>query len=319
MPLPATLRAAILSLTQGMKLGALAGRHETVSETYRAGGTSTGAIDSEAAAAAYLIARLPATYAAVEYALDEFIRAAPQFRPASILDIGCGPGTAGLAALAAFPEAKALLGLDHNRRFLSLASRLAAESGMGAGRSITFGAGDIADTLAAEPADLVLCSYTLVELKDTAVPAAALRLWPLAKSALVLVEPGSRAGFARLRAARAALIEAGATILAPCTQANTCPMPEGDWCHFSVRLARSREHQRVKGASVPYEDEKFSYLIAARQGAPAYDGRIVGPVTHGKAGHRAPVCDAAGLHEWLVTVRDPAFKAAKKWEWGNGL
>jgi ribosomal protein RSM22 (predicted rRNA methylase) len=317
--LPAALSAAILALTEGQKLSRLATRQSAVSDAYRAGAASAGVIDSAEAVAAYLLARLPATYAAVEYALGELGHATPEFAPASILDAGCGPGTAGFAALEAYPAAKSLIGIDHNPRFLAIAQRLAAHAGATQTRAVFFQSGDVSGTIIADPADLVLASYALVEMDEVAAIDLVRRLWNLSRGALALVEPGSQAGFARLKSARAALIAAGATILAPCTHHAGCPMPAGDWCHFSVRLPRSRAHQAVKNATMPYEDEKFSYLVAARAGAPAFAGRIVAPVIHGKAGHRVPLCETMGLHERLVSTRDPAFKAAKKWQWGDGI
>ena len=40
-----------------------------------------------------------------------------------------------------------------------------------------------------------------------------------------------------------------------------------DWCHFTQRLPRSRAHKQIKGAELPFEDEKFSYVALTR--APA--------------------------------------------------
>lgn len=319
MPLPAQLRAAILDLASGLKLKQVASEQARVSAHYRAGGASAGTVLSADAAMAYLMARLPATYAAVERSLAELMRASPDFAPASILDLGCGPGTAGLAALDAYPDAERLLGIDHNARFLALASRLAAAAGQDFRRDIQFQPGEIAGAFPADPADLVLASYALVEIDEAVIPALTRRFWELTAGVLVLVEPGSRAGFARLRSARATLIAAGAQILAPCTHNGSCAMSDSDWCHFSVRLARSREHLAVKSAAVPYEDEKFSYLIAARQGAPAFDSRILAPVHHGKAGHRLRLCSSAGVQDATIGAREPRFKAARKWQWGDGI
>ena len=37
-----------------------------------------------------------------------------------------------------------------------------------------------------------------------------------------------------------------------------------DWCHFTQRLPRSRAHKQIKGAELPFEDEKFSYVALTR-------------------------------------------------------
>ena len=317
--LPPDLRAALAVLTAGQKLAPLKQRHNAVSEAYRAGGASSGVIDSVAAVAAYALARMPATYAACAAALLELRKALPEFAPLIVTDFGCGPGTALVAALEACPSIREVVGLDHNRHFLRFASQLMAESGYSTGRELFFQSAELTTDFPVDLTHLAIASYTLVELSEAAAVELAIRMWSQTLSVMVLVEPGSQAGFARLRAIRSVLVDADATIVAPCTHRNACPMSAGDWCHFSVRLARSREHRQVKSASVPYEDEKFCYLIAARQGAPAHAARIVAPVLHGKAGHRVPLCEAGGLNLRQIGTRDAAFKAAKKWAWGDGV
>lgn len=315
--LPPGLRAVLAGLAEGRALNDLRRRHGAVSDHYRAGGASAGVIDSEAAALAYALARLPATYAACRSALAALDEAwdGPAF--GSVLDIGCGPGTALLAALAQFPEIGALTGLDHNRAFLLLARRLLT-SVAGERDAPHLVRRDISQGIAAEPADLVIASYALVELDLADVSDVAMRAWELARQALVLVEPGTPAGFQRLRAARARLVDAGAHLLAPCPHERACPLAGADWCHFSVRLARSRAHRHLKGAEVPFEDERFSYLVAARApGAGARLPRILQPPQHLKGGSRFRLCGTGGIAVVDVPVREPAHKRLRKLEWGD--
>jgi len=314
--LPAAVRSVLAELMEGQRLEVVRQRHSAVSEHYRAGGTTSGVIDSDATVAAYALARLPATFAACSAALGALAEARPNFAPREALDIGCGPGSALIAALTAFPGLADLTGCDNNAPFLRLASRLVREAA-GPGRQTVFVPGDLRVSVLGAISDLVLCSYALVELEDSAALSVVRGAWRLTRQALVLVEPGSRAGFARIQAARRALLEAGATIAAPCTHQEPCPMSDPDWCHFVVRLARSRAHRLVKGGEVPFEDEKFSYLVALREGERPDGRRIIAPARHGKAGHRFRVCGPQGLAEVTIGPRDAAFKAAKKRDWGD--
>ncbi|TIU19787.1 MAG: methyltransferase type 11, partial [Mesorhizobium sp.] len=92
-------------------------------------------------------------------------------------------------------------------------------------------------------------------------------LWRLTSDTLLIVEPGTPAGWQRVLAVRSQLIEAGAHVSAPCPHEAPCPLVPPDWCHFSRRVARSRLHRLAKEADVPWEDEKFIYLAASRQPA----------------------------------------------------
>src|SRR5204862_6984628 len=109
---------------------------------------------------------------------------------------------------------------------------------------------------------------------------------------LMLVEPGTPAGFARIRAAREALIAAGAHLVAPCTHDKVCPMQAPDWCHFSQRLPRSRAHMIAKAADVPFEDERHSYVAVSREALPSSNrARIVAEPQETKVGLTFPLCD----------------------------
>jgi ribosomal protein RSM22 (predicted rRNA methylase) len=136
---------------------------------------------------------------------------------------------------------------------------------------------------------------------------------------LVLIEPGTPEGFARIRAARAALLAAGGHAAAPCTHDRACPLTGADWCHFSQRLARSRDHLIAKGASVPYEDERYAYVAVSR--APVAHGqhaRIVKPRIEAKPGITLPLCEGAGLRNAFIARRDRhAFRAVRRKDWGD--
>ena len=142
-----------------------------------------------------------------------------------------------------------------------------------AGRELTPGARWVhADVSAARgPADLVVVSYVLGELHKPV----SLHLWEQTADTIVFVEPGTPAGYHRILDARASVIEAGGFTVAPCPHDVPCPLPEDDWCHFGVRLPRSKLHRRAKGVELGYEDEKYSYAVLSREPVAKAPARII--------------------------------------------
>ncbi len=99
MELPAPLRSAVDQMLQGEPLERLAKASAILSDRYRRE-VRDGRfhIDDALAAKAYLATRMPATFAAVRAALAMVEDAAPDFQPETLIDLGCGPGTALWAA-----------------------------------------------------------------------------------------------------------------------------------------------------------------------------------------------------------------------------
>jgi ribosomal protein RSM22 (predicted rRNA methylase) len=270
-------------------------------------------------ALAYALARLPATYAACAAVLGEARRMAPGFAPARLLDAGTGPGGAAWAALETWPQIGAVAQLDANPAFLDLARRLAAHGPPPLARAELRRA-ELTGPEALAPSDLVCASYVLAEIPPAAQGALVDRLWAACEGLLALVEPGTPAGFQRLLAARGRLLAAGATVLAPCPHDRPCPLALPDWCHFVQRLPRSRDHRLAKGAEVPFEDEKYAYLVAARPhvAAAGRTPRVLAPPRAAKPGITLKLCAEAGLETRFVPRRDkPAHAAARRLGWGD--
>lgn len=291
-----------------------------LSARYRArGAAGVGARFGRGEVLAYLGTRAPATFAAAKRVLAELSSLRPGWAPASVLDIGAGPGTATWAAAAVFESIERAVLVERDQEMAALGSRLASKSSPRWLAEATWSNAD-ASQLAGPPADLVIASYVLGELGQRHEISALERWWRATDGEMVLVEPGTPAGFERLRAARETLIGWGARVTAPCPHEEPCPMEGSDWCHFAVRLARSPLHQSAKRARLGYEDEKYSYLVTSRHSTPSPMARLVrSPRTH--KGHvRLWLCEADGLNERVVSRRDgEVYKRARSARWGDRM
>jgi len=250
----------------------------------------------------------------------EAARMAPGFAPASLLDAGAGTGAASWAAAEAWPGLEGVTWLDANAPFLDLARTFAAD-GPAPLRTAQALRGDLTAAGSWPSADAVVASYALAEIAPDRQDSTIRELWAATEGLLVLVEPGTPAGYARILAARNQLIAADAVIAAPCPHQAACPLTGLDWCHFSVRLPRSRDHRLAKGAEVPFEDEPFSYLVAARPGIALASRRprILAPPRAGKPGIQFKLCEPDGtVEQRLVGKRDKAaFALARRLGWGD--
>lgn len=316
--LPAELKAALDAKLQGFSRTDAAQRSQTISTTYRAGGGS-GTIKSEADALAYALARMPATYAAVTASLNALTEIVPDLAPETLLDVGAGPGTASWAAAEAFPSLQDFTLLDANATLSRLALELARDSTRLA--DCRYLPGDAGGNLAeVSEADLVVASYVIGELAESDQRKLAETMWAKSRHALVVIEPGTPAGYARILALRQQLIATGAYVAAPCPHEKPCPLIAPDWCHFNQRLPRSQAHRQIKGAEVPFEDERFIYVALTRAPPATRAARVLAPPDVGKAEITAKLCTEDGVELAKVARRDKAaYAGARRWRWGDAV
>ena len=271
---------------------------------------------SDVSVAAYLAARMPATYAAISRVFELVSEIVPDIAPRSLLDIGAGPGTASWVAAENWPELGEVTMVERDARFADVAKNLAAFSQHDALKSARIERGDLGQLRG--QADLVVAAYVFAEQKLDVARDLTLRLWAACTGFLIIVEPGTPDGFARIRAARDALLQSGAHVVAPCPHNHDCPMIGSDWCHFKTRLQRTRSHMLAKGAFVPFEDESFSFIAVSRKAQPLPKARIIAPPTTNKVSTALKLCAQGGVEQRMIASRDRlAYKQSKKTIWGD--
>ncbi|MFK4689549.1 small ribosomal subunit Rsm22 family protein [Streptomyces pristinaespiralis] len=322
-PTAETLRSALSGLLDGLPPTQAAQAVGRLIANYR-GDTPTGApiLRDRSDVVAYAAYRMPATFEAVRAALDALRAAAPGWVPGTHTDIGGGTGAASWAVADAWDEAPpSTTVLDWAEPALALGRELARASQVPALQAADWQRSRISSALRVESTDLVTVSYVLKEL-DPAARAAVVAesARAVGEGAVVIVEPGTPDGYARIIEARDALIAAGMHVAAPCPHSAACPIePGSDWCHFAARVSRSSLHRQVKGGSLAYEDEKFSYVAATRFPVEPATARVTRKPQIRKGMVLLDLCtEGDGLRRDTVTKRHGTlYKNARDAEWGD--
>ncbi len=267
----------------------------------------TAYLDSPDALTAYALYFAPQTYARTRDALEGILNRLPAFpdRPLKVLDLGCGIGSAALAAHDVLLErtgyAPQLTGVDWSSAALQALSELLPKAQT-----------EQADLRTFEPRttyDIILSSFAFNEafpmLKEAegALARLAQALDPQTPSFVCLLEPAHRLNAPRLSALRTALLKTF-PLYAPCPHSRTCPMvPTQDGiCHDVRRFKPDRGtvllNRRMQRTIA---DVKYALLAFGRAQGPTAEGmdepeflRLVGPMNKAKGLITCRVCMGDG-------------------------
>ncbi len=277
-------------------------------------------IESQNHRQAYIASRLPATYGVLNYILrriDPFLKTAQ-----TLLDLGSGVGSLAWAAKDYAPHLKSVTFFEKDIELVRLGQHL-MQNNLDP-LQVSWCHDNIVKETMFPSHDVVALSYVLNELSPREQLEVIEKAYGATDQLLILVEPGTPQGYGNILAARKYLIQNGANILAPCTHNRPCPVAPGfkegtDWCHFSVRIPRGKYHRRAKEGSLPYEDEKFSYLVASPTPYPVPEARVIrAPMK--KTGHVIlDLCTFEGDLERRVIAKSDgeAYTRARDAEWGD--
>jgi ribosomal protein RSM22 (predicted rRNA methylase) len=323
--LPDDLHDAITQALAAVPAARWVREAQLLSERYRAPRTTQAGplATGEAQALGYAALILPATYAQLRGALAAAAARIPGWAPATLLDLGSGPGTALWAATAQWPSLRALAAWEREPALIALGLSLARASQTQAIRTATWERLDLRAlerAHASEQFDVVVLGHVLNELDAESQRQVVEAAWQRTAGLLLIVEPGTSDAFEVVRAARDRLLGMGAQTIAPCAHNQPCPL-QNDWCHFPQRLKRPAFLRRARAAASEWEESKFAYAAMARfpAHAPIW-GRVIREPTSNKAYAEVTISTAAGVARYrgLKRHRD-AFRLAKQQEWGAAL
>lgn len=249
----------------------------------------------------YVFTRFPATYSVCLKLFKQYLSIIPIN---SILDWGCGVGTASLAISQIFEK------LEYFLVEQDIFAKNYAEQFL----KYFFPANNVF-TFIPDKVDLSVFSYSLGEVNSWKTILD--QIWQKT-SYLLIIEPGTPAHFDRLLEIRDYILSKGAHICGPCCHNKACPLLKNDWCHFGINVPRSKDHRLLKNVERNFEQEAYSYLFFSKTPRTTDLGRIIAkPRIHG--GHiDLRICNKNGeIVKKTVGRSSQEYKRIKKIQWGD--
>ncbi|MBM3207889.1 MAG: hypothetical protein FJZ57_04715 [Chlamydiae bacterium] len=320
MQLPQQLQESIENRLLNQSIHQISEASSCLSEKYRQGVKNDGYVQTNQERMAYILSRMPATYASIVTVFKELRDRMPSFNPKSFFDLGSGPGTGLWAADTVFPNLIQYSAWEIDDEFNKLSALLTEEHLV------------LKNTIRKRKnleldrdffsADLVLLSYAIGEIPSQYWESIFSDIWKNVNHSLVIVEPGTPIGYERILKIRDILLRQDAHLIAPCPHSSKCPLQKPDWCHFYARVERSALHRKIKNASLNYEDEKFSYLVFSKHPIEKnINARILRYPQVLKGHTKLITCDKSQIIQNLTITKKEKekYKLAKKKDWGDSF
>ena len=269
-------------------------------------GRSASLIESKNDSILYAISRMPATYSVIYTLLGQLIEQGALEVSTSIADIGSGTGAGYFACRELFGDIEIQL-FERDNNMIEVFEMISETKGLV--RKIDV----IKDNIRVNSDfNLVIASYILSEMTENDRLHVVDKLLQISSRYLLLIDTGTPETYTSFMKIKNYVEGKGYKIIAPC-RCEACPL-ENDYCQFYARVERSALHRAVKGAKQSYEDEKYFYLLIAKENCfETEKGRVIRRPTITDNVCKLKLCTKNGVFEKTFTKRDKQdYKLARK-------
>ncbi len=241
-------------------------------------------------------------------------------QPLKILDYGCGPGTASLAAISTFANELEIHAFDKSRAMLSSAVKIEREfqslfgARFGAAKKRCHWRAFNSEAELASDYQLIIAANVINEIPAASqmqlITGLANRLAD--DGVYVLLEPALQNTTRQLMGLRDALIERDASLVPifPCTRSDSCPMlkqSKQDWCHGTLyesdALWGNSKLVKQLDAITGFNKHRVKYaaFIFQKHGVLRDGYRVITPSTKTNRGVTAKICGKSIYGDALLT------------------
>ncbi len=303
------LEEKIYSLYLSFKESSLADARENLTNKYKSNNSSgKSLIENRQESSLYAVTRMPATFVVLKTLVSDLIEQGHLQNILSAIDIGAGTG-AGYFALSDCYDKIDIELVERDNNMLFVLNNLIPNS------KIT--KSDIVKDNINLKADLIMSSYVLNELAEEDRINVLKKMLEMSNKYVLLVDSGTPKTYESMMKLKEKIKEFRAKVVAPC-MTDICPL-KNDYCQFYARVERSSLLRQSKSAFLPYEDEKYFYLLIEKQTENESDKddaeniRVIRrPIIKPNA-IEIVTCTYYGVVKQIVTKKDKEkFKHAKK-------
>ena len=303
MILPVDLQEKINSLYASINKQVLTDSRKGLTSRYketRESGRSL--IDSKTDGLVYAISRMPATYSGVYTLLNNLLEQGIIDGIESVFDVGSGTGAGYFATKEIFPDAEISL-FERDSNMIQTFKKLDEDKDV-----VRF---DFIKDEFEEKADLVMTSYVLSEMNEEGRMSSVKKMINASSRYVLLIDTGTPRTYENFMKVKRMVPEYGWKVIAPC-MTEKCGL-KNDYCQFYARVERSSLQKMAKEASLSYEDEKYFYLLLAKDDVKLKQSRVIRRPIIKTNVTELKVCDSSGVREVLVTKKNKEiYKKSKK-------